>query len=713
MAETEERRPSNPFVQLTHSEDNYLHSDQFNDAQSHTMLKEQWIRRRLKERRTDFTDSHQLSIHLCTWNVNGKLCNEDLRAIFCPEKFNIVTEPKVRREASQQPFDLYFVGLQEVDLSAESLLLNDTPREDYWDTLIRSTFKKNHPDFPIVKIASKRLAGIILYAYCRESLRASVTDVATDSKACGVLGFGNKGGVAIRMSVFNSSICVINSHLAADTEMVERRNADFEDICASTSFPNASSSLPPVLRNVGRGSGGNISIWDCDHLIWIGDLNYRITLPDFQAKEMLKSSDTTSAITEILKHDQLMKEKSYAGGAFHDFQEAPISFLPSYKFDVGTNTYDSSEKHRTPSWCDRILYRKGDAVKSMHYDYVPSLTSSDHKPVISVLEAAVTMIDYQRFQNVHQAILRDMDKLENDAMPDCKITTNSLAFGTVQYLRPVSRELVLENVGTVIAKARFIPKLQEPTICRNWMWINPPMAVLMPGEKLTIRFTILVDDNTVGGLNVKEDALDDILILHLENGKDFFISISGTFVPSCFGLDIRLLNRLNKPVSEISQTLPELWKQVKGDDLLSGSNKSTSSPSIVPDETQQIPKEIWRIVDYLYRFGIGFEGLFVTGGDQQFMLDIRSCLDSGKDFILPSSFMSLPTSEASVNNPEYSRNRQIMYVHSMAETLLRFLEALPNPVVPFGVYYQKCMDSYSSLALAKNVYTLRFLDMIV
>ena len=40
----------------------------------------------------------------------------------------------------------------------------------------------------------------------------------------------------------------------------------------------------------------------------------------------------------------------FAGLAFQDFQEGRIAFKPSYKFDPGTDNYDSSKKMRIPSY---------------------------------------------------------------------------------------------------------------------------------------------------------------------------------------------------------------------------------------------------------------------------------------------------------------------------------------------------------------------------
>jgi hypothetical protein len=65
-----------------------------------------------------------------------------------------------------------------------------------------------------------------------------------------------------------------------------------------------------------------------------------------------------TTLLSLLQHDELhaqMKSRK----AFHDgWQEAPIRFLPTYKYDVGSvGVFDSSDKRRGPSWCDRILYR--------------------------------------------------------------------------------------------------------------------------------------------------------------------------------------------------------------------------------------------------------------------------------------------------------------------------------------------------------------------
>lgn len=73
------------------------------------------------------------------------------------------------------------------------------------------------------------------------------------------------------------------------------------------------------------------------HLLWFGDLNYRVPLPDNEAKAILQEEN---GIQKLLALDQLATEIR-AGRAFYDFVEHPIRFLPTFKYDVGTDTFDT------------------------------------------------------------------------------------------------------------------------------------------------------------------------------------------------------------------------------------------------------------------------------------------------------------------------------------------------------------------------------------
>lgn len=75
------------------------------------------------------------------------------------------------------------------------------------------------------------------------------------------------------------------------------------------------------------------------------------------------------------------------GLIFHSFIEGDIKFHPTYKYDNGTNNFDSSEKMRTPSWTDRVMYR-GENIELLEYSR-GELLISDHKPVRAAFVAQV------------------------------------------------------------------------------------------------------------------------------------------------------------------------------------------------------------------------------------------------------------------------------------------------------------------------------------
>ena len=84
-----------------------------------------------------------------------------------------------------------------------------------------------------------------------------------------------------------------------------------------------------------------------------------------------------------------------SGAAFAGYEEGPLLFRPTYRYDVGTDIYDTSEKMRIPAWTgmlsscpqhlegpepfiDRILYR-GPALDLAVYSR-SELVGSDHRP---------------------------------------------------------------------------------------------------------------------------------------------------------------------------------------------------------------------------------------------------------------------------------------------------------------------------------------------
>lgn len=69
----------------------------------------------------------------------------------------------------------------------------------------------------------------------------------------------------------------------------------------------------------------------------------------------------------LIKHDQL-KIQHNLKNVFDGYIEGEIRHLPTYKYDPGTNEWDSSEKNRPPAWCDRVLWRGGPTKQLSEFD---------------------------------------------------------------------------------------------------------------------------------------------------------------------------------------------------------------------------------------------------------------------------------------------------------------------------------------------------------
>lgn len=74
-----------------------------------------------------------------------------------------------------------------------------------------------------------------------------------------------------------------------------------------------------------------------DSVIWLGDFNYRIGLSSEIARTLVKKRDL-----ETLYENYQLNLQMVAGLAFPFYSEARITFLPTYRFDIGSDEYDTS-----------------------------------------------------------------------------------------------------------------------------------------------------------------------------------------------------------------------------------------------------------------------------------------------------------------------------------------------------------------------------------
>ncbi|XP_039582052.1 phosphatidylinositol 4,5-bisphosphate 5-phosphatase A isoform X1 [Passer montanus] len=304
-------------------------------------------------------------ITVVTWNVGTAMPPND------------VTSLLHLNTGETNDVDMIAIGLQEVN-SKINKRLKDALFTDQWSELFMDVLSPFH----FILVSTVRMQGVILLVFAKYYHLPFLQDIQTDCTRTGLGGYwGNKGGVSVRLSIFGHMVCFLNCHLPAHLEKAEQRKEDFATILHMQQFEG------PVANG----------ILDHDLVFWFGDLNFRIESLDIC---FVKYAIDSNVLSQLWEKDQLNIAKS-TWPVLRGFQEGPLNFPPTFKFDVGTNKYDSSAKKRKPAWTDRILWkikppskrlgtgghRPSQGVLSVsqlcycsHMEY----TVSDHKPVAAI-----------------------------------------------------------------------------------------------------------------------------------------------------------------------------------------------------------------------------------------------------------------------------------------------------------------------------------------
>ncbi|KAK9664318.1 hypothetical protein RND81_14G033100 [Saponaria officinalis] len=233
-------------------------------------------------------------------------------------------------------------------------------------------------------IVSKQMVGIYLTVWVRKDLREHVRNVKVSCVGRGLMGYlGNKGSIAVSMLLHQTSFCFVCTHLTSGQKEGDelRRNADVMEILKKTRFPR--------VTTMGDEKSPE-TIVEHDRVIWLGDLNYRLTLPYRSVRALVEMQNWRA----LLEKDQLRSEQR-RGHVFSGWNEGNIYFPPTYKYSHNSDRYAGDdmhpkEKRRTPAWCDRILWH-GSGLHQLSYVRAES-RFSDHRPVYSIFWAEVESI---------------------------------------------------------------------------------------------------------------------------------------------------------------------------------------------------------------------------------------------------------------------------------------------------------------------------------
>ncbi|GAA6058232.1 hypothetical protein JCM3770_007425 [Rhodotorula araucariae] len=378
------------------------------------LLRHDWINARMARTVDSFCRFSPLKLGIFTWNVDGQH-----PALL--EKTNSVNQELLGSFlVSLEGPDLVLfnfqelVNLSDLTLAARTLLFASkthdvTRRYHHWLRVLTKAVRQYLGDeYKLVR--DEKLVGLYTVLFARDNVRSRIRDLAAHRIKTGFNEvYGNKGSILLRLVLDDSSFCFINSHLAAGIgHPVERERDLIEILDARPVFPCPGEATHRAY--VGGGDGTQVS--DAEMVFFIGDLNFRVDLPREEVLSVL-ASPTQDSILKLLPHDELTQLRHTSPSfRLRSFTEAPITFPPTYKYDHHSTEYDTSDKRRTPSWCDRVLWRAERAASVACESYGRfEADISDHRPVAASFTVQVRRADSVRTEEAYRSAVHDWAKV--------------------------------------------------------------------------------------------------------------------------------------------------------------------------------------------------------------------------------------------------------------------------------------------------------------
>jgi hypothetical protein len=568
---------------------------------------------KIYDQRSEFLDLQKLSVRLVTWNLHGG----SLR------KTNFNNLLGLSKKGTKK-YQLYVIGFQETDpFTTKNLSVsNNSTLENTLDLIISALGGPNK--FKI--ISTSQMLGLSLIVIAESILADQFRVKETNNTGTGLFGiWGNKGAVCTKLEfggdaaigLKGTELNFINCHLTAGESEIDlqRRKWELQEIGNKAKISGLSKGEVIVDQSI---------------TFLLGDMNYRVELdPD-----LVQSFSDTNEIETILAHDQLQQKSNLLSSNL--FTEQEITFLPTYKYTIGTEKFDftplsNGTKARTPSYTDRILFTANERLTPVAYKSIQDYTLSDHKPVYADFTLDVFAVDPQKRKTVLQEILKQADDRENSIRPTIVVEPRE----------------IISTENNVLVKSAVEISFQQQTIFNTgaveWelisnnpdITVEPSFGILPYGIKQYVEVSCKLPISR---------EIQGVAILRVKDVQDIFIPIE--FCPG--------------------QTF--LGKSLQ--DLAGNTSQS---------EFKKMPKPIWFLIDYLLNnFNLLPKDLFMSAKTREF-----GGSPEQEEFL---SRLQDTLNRDSMPNFEIADSDN-MSIYGVAKMLIVLLENLPGKIIPSEFYY--------------------------
>ncbi|XP_011655531.1 type I inositol polyphosphate 5-phosphatase 12 isoform X2 [Cucumis sativus] len=479
------------------------------------------VRTELAAREVLYTRKQNVKMLVGTWNVGqGRASHEALMAWL---------------GSAVSDVGIVVVGLQEVEMGAgflamsaakETVGLEGSAVGQWWIDTIGKALDEGTT---FERMGSRQLAGLLISLWVKKNLRTHVGDVDAGAVPCGFgRAIGNKGGVGLRIRVYDRIICFVNCHLAAHLEAVNRRNADFDHIYRNMVF-NRSSNL---LNNAAAGVSTSVhtlratnvaavnpeepkpELSDADMVVFLGDFNYRLFGISYDEARDFVSQRCFDWLRE---KDQLRAEMKN-GKVFQGMREALIRFPPTYKFErhrPGLAGYDAGEKKRIPAWCDRVIYRDNRSApvsessldcpvvsSVLLYEACMEVTDSDHKPVRCKFNLQISHADRSVRRKEFGDIIKSNEKVKSIFeellyIPETTVSTNTIILQNQESSLLYITNKCLKDEATFRIISEGQSSIKDEGEVRDyhprgafgfprWLEVTPAAGIIKPEQSIEI-----------------------------------------------------------------------------------------------------------------------------------------------------------------------------------------------------------------------------------